>query len=454
MVQFSHFSVKEFLTSDRLAASKGDISHYHILPGPAHSIMAQACLGVLIRFDYSVDEKSIETFPLARYAATHLGDHAEFEDVIQHIQDGIDCLLDPDKPHFATWLWAGGSLSWGQSPEAVPLYYVAQFGLKSLVKYLISKRPDDVRAMDEYGTPLHAAFQEGHEEISQLLLEYIDVDIQDFEDRTPLHLAAYEGFLEVTRTLVERNADINVQRDNGQTPLHQGMIGIYDNVHQRYFDVIRYFLEQGADVDAQDCYSSTPLHLASYEGSIKAMKILPGYGANVHVRNNDGQTPLHEALGRKMGYFRTALQPLLVQLLLEHGADVNALDNHYWTPLHLASYHKLLDVARLLLAHGAAVNMQNIQGQTSLHCALEGGYLDVAQLLLEHGGDVDSRDYDRLTPLHLSSYRGSIEATQLLLKLGANIHARNNNGETPLQVASGQGHQVIVQLFSEHAQSE
>ncbi|KAF8497821.1 hypothetical protein F5888DRAFT_1578470, partial [Russula emetica] len=47
VVQFSHFSVKEFLTSPRLATASGEVSNYHIDSEPAHAILAQACLGVL-----------------------------------------------------------------------------------------------------------------------------------------------------------------------------------------------------------------------------------------------------------------------------------------------------------------------------------------------------------------------------------------------------------------------
>ena len=55
VVQFSHFSVKEFLTSDRLATSKVDaLRYYHIRPEAAHAIMAQACLGVLLRLDNQI----------------------------------------------------------------------------------------------------------------------------------------------------------------------------------------------------------------------------------------------------------------------------------------------------------------------------------------------------------------------------------------------------------------
>jgi hypothetical protein len=63
VVQFSHFSVKEFLTSDRLATSKIDASRYHhILLEPAHTIMAQACLSALLRFDSHTDSATIENF--------------------------------------------------------------------------------------------------------------------------------------------------------------------------------------------------------------------------------------------------------------------------------------------------------------------------------------------------------------------------------------------------------
>ena len=71
VVQFSHFSVKEYLKADRLAEPIRDVSRYHIRLEAAHTILAQACLGVLLRLDDSVDSDSIKSFPLARYAAQH-----------------------------------------------------------------------------------------------------------------------------------------------------------------------------------------------------------------------------------------------------------------------------------------------------------------------------------------------------------------------------------------------
>jgi hypothetical protein len=81
VVQFSHFSVKEYLTSDRLTRSGGDVSQYHILLGFAHTILAQACPGILklLSLDYRVNSINAGDIPLARYGAEHWVDHARFE---------------------------------------------------------------------------------------------------------------------------------------------------------------------------------------------------------------------------------------------------------------------------------------------------------------------------------------------------------------------------------------
>ncbi|KAI9435330.1 hypothetical protein H4582DRAFT_2100470 [Lactarius indigo] len=105
VIQFTHFSVKEFLTSDRLAASKGDASYFHIIPEPAHTTLAQACLGILLQLVGSIDNEEVEDrFPLARYASRHWVEHAQFGTVSSRIEDGMRLLFDSTKPHFSAWL--------------------------------------------------------------------------------------------------------------------------------------------------------------------------------------------------------------------------------------------------------------------------------------------------------------------------------------------------------------
>src|SRR5882757_9178641 len=82
VVQFSHFSVKEFLTSARLATSSGDVSRYHIDLEPAHAILAQACLSTLLQSVDRVEENDVgKGSPLAKYAAQYWVIHAQFKEV-------------------------------------------------------------------------------------------------------------------------------------------------------------------------------------------------------------------------------------------------------------------------------------------------------------------------------------------------------------------------------------
>ena len=185
VVQFSHFSVKEFLTSDRLAASKIDASRYHHIPlEPAHTIMAQACLSVLLRLDSHINRAATKDFPLAKYAAKHFSDHVEFGRVLSHILDGVDDILDTDKSSLGVWVRIRPLrhlLPSESQQDVISLYYVASRGYRGLVEYLVSKRPDDVNVRSACGTPLHASLNldGGHADVGQSLLGYcVDVDVR------------------------------------------------------------------------------------------------------------------------------------------------------------------------------------------------------------------------------------------------------------------------------------
>src|SRR5579863_3995084 len=160
IVQFSHFSVKEFLTSDRLGTSEvRDIRDFHIPLDAAHTILARACLTVLLQFDEKMDMERLATFPLALYAAQHWFDHAKYEGVAPRVQDAMEHLFNPTKPYLASWVWTydvDWARSWGQNPQEVAdrpslpkanaLYYAVSCGLRGLAEYLISTHGEDVNA--------------------------------------------------------------------------------------------------------------------------------------------------------------------------------------------------------------------------------------------------------------------------------------------------------------------
>ncbi len=127
VVQFSHFSVKEFLMSDRLATSTKDISRYHISPEDANTVIAQACLGVLLRDP--VDNNVTDSVSLAGYAARYWVTHAQVENVASRIRDGMKHLFDPNKSYVSAWIqlhdvdygYDPDDLLIKRQPEAAPL---------------------------------------------------------------------------------------------------------------------------------------------------------------------------------------------------------------------------------------------------------------------------------------------------------------------------------------------
>ena len=413
-VQFSHFTVKEFLTSKRLANSK-HVSRYHILLQPAHTFLARACLSVLLNLDDDIDKTRIEEFPLARYAAEHWVDHAQFEDVSQHIQDGIGRLFDRDKPHFAAWVWVydiddpfGLHMyhTHPEKPDGSPLYYAALCGLYNMTERLIISYPQDVNSRGgQRATPLHAALGKQRLEIVQLLLEHgADVIAKDNEKRAPVHIASQCGEVRIIQSLLDR----------------------------------------GADPNAENTMCETPLYLASSHGRLGSAELLLNRGADVDHRSTWGWTSLHVA--SQNGHQDVA------RLLLDHDADAHAQKGgNRWTPLHLASDKGKLEVAQLLLERAADVDARDKWDWTSLHLASRGGHLDVLRLLLDRGADANAQTSQQLTPLHLAAYNGHLQAAEVLLAHGVDLQIRSKKGQTAFEQASEMGHLEVAQLLSDHA---
>ncbi|KAF8496449.1 hypothetical protein F5888DRAFT_387239 [Russula emetica] len=293
VVRFSHSSVKQFLTSNRLAEPIRDVSHYHIQLGMSHSILAQACLGILLQLDDRVDRDNIEGFPLARYAAQYWATHARVEDASSRIKDAVECLFDAHKPYFSTWLWIynddrGRSMSTigPTKPEAVPLYYAARLGFQDLVEHLIAEHPEHVNAKGgREMTPMHAAASGGHANILRLLRGHgADVGSRNKYGETPLHGASWSGKLEAGQCLLDLGADVNARNEDDWTPL-------FHAVFHGYTEFARMLLKRGAVIDARSVFRSTALHAAVRGGEVQVVQLLLEHGADVNARDSRGWTP-------------------------------------------------------------------------------------------------------------------------------------------------------------------
>ena len=302
VVQFSHFSVKEFLMSDRLATLRRDISQYHISLDNAHTLLTRASLAVLL-CDPDVNTHS-DSAPLAHYAAEYWVTHAQVKNIASHVRDGMQCLFDPDKPYFEAWVWLHNiddfsfysSIAPLTEPGAKPLYYAAWGGFHELVEHLTLKYPQSANTPGgKCGTALHSASFKGHLQVVRYLLWLgVDVNTRNFGNCTSLLLASWKGHCDVVQCLIDHEADL----------------------------------------DLQDKFQNSPLTLAVYYGHIDAARLLLEHNAGVNIEDKKGRTALHDAI---WCHIDKADRPQIVRLLLKHGANANARNKKNRTPLHLVS---------------------------------------------------------------------------------------------------------------------
>jgi ankyrin repeat protein len=481
VVQFSHFSVKEFLMSNRL----GDYSRYHINPLSAHTILTQACLGVLLHLNDNGDAKSVQGLPLANYAAKHWVEHAKFEGVASRVKDGMETLFDSDKPYFAAWVGIYDvDNPYRRSSRKIPnpLYYSALCGFYDLVKHLVVKHRQHVNAIcGRCRFPLFAALEKDQVEIMELLLEHganidardtagetillkalsrprrnlvdivtlllkhgADVNDRDTALRSPLHhLAEYSGELKVAQMLLDHKPDINSQDKDGRTPLHILPECRTKDDEDETLNLAQLLFERGAEVNRRDKCNQTPLLVAMGRDRFKFARTLLKQGADANAENIYGRTPLLILLEHRRYNEHDVINHTL--LLLEYGAGVNTpmkyTDNG--TPLHLSIRRAWFKLAEILLENGADATAAEIySGKTPLHALSEsqtndeGSILNHALLLLELGADVNRRDNDNETPLHLATRRAWFKFARILLENGADATAENNSGKTPLHMLS------------------
>ena len=317
VVQFSHFSVKEFLTSDRLAASRPEVSHFYVSPEPAHTVIVKACLGILLRSDDGMGNVKAKSSALDRYAAEHWVGHAQFENVLTHIEDGVRRLFDPARPYFDTWHnlydldkgWDTFSGYYYARPRGSPLYYASLCGLRNTVAHLVAKRPTHVNAkLGQSLSPLVAALHNRHFDIAELLYQHgAIVDVIGEKDRTPLYAALLDGFADIAEWLLTHGADAISPPDS-----HESKIPL-------------------------------PIAQAVTTGKFQCVQVLLRYRAGIFVKGKrDGRTMLH--LATAAGHVN------IVRLLLQHGADIYARDPNQNTSLHLALplQSQVSDIVQLL----------------------------------------------------------------------------------------------------------
>ncbi|GBN24296.1 Ankyrin-1 [Araneus ventricosus] len=192
-------------------------------------------------------------------------------------------------------------------------------------------------------------------------------------------------------------------------------------------EVIRQLLEKDGRGHARDCFGHTPLHLA-----VRLMQPNPGlveelldHGAEVNEVDIRGNTVLHSAVADSDD---SACQLEVVKMILNNGADVNALNMNRLTPLAFAlcKGNTSLSLIEELLMYGSDPNL----GKSALYFAVGNGDCSypVVKLLLNHGAEPNA------DTLHhaIECLQYKTDVIQVLLFCGIDVNERNSAGLTPL----------------------
>ncbi|KAK2752447.1 hypothetical protein FQN54_008109 [Arachnomyces sp. PD_36] len=451
-IRIAHFSVQEYLESDRIRQQKAAI--FALQSGLAHSLIAQVCLVYLLEPELSSGELDItrlEAFPLARFAARFWHHHyTNAKSRAPQVEELVLKLFKERKDSFHTWIRLYDidsrfsdrvRFQLASSDIPSPVYYTSLLGLDQVLRELIAAESGNgreiknlINAQGGYcGNALKAASINDHEKMVQMLLNNgADINAQDERHGYALEAASREGHEKIVRVLLSRGADVNAQSE---------MFGnaLYSASAQGHEKIVQMLLDKNADVNAHES-SENPFRGASREGHEKIVQML---------LNKDSDVNSHESYDNAIHLASFRNHEKRVQMMLSKNADVNP-HGSYGTALQAASAEGHEKIVQMLLNKNADVNAQDGLYGTALQAASYGGHEKIVQMLLNKNANVNARGgrfFDNA--LQAASYEGHEKIVQMLLKKNADVNAREYYGyhDTALQGASAKGHEKIVQML-------
>jgi Raf kinase inhibitor-like YbhB/YbcL family protein len=243
----------------------------------------------------------------------------------------------------------------------------------------------------------------GKTDEARKLLAGADVNAKDKDGVTLLMRAASAGRADMVSLLLSKGADVNARTSGGVSALMMACVGGYE-------DAAGSLIAAQADVRASDNQGRTALMAAASSGSKVALEALLKAGADVGVKDASGGTALTYAAAegqadaaiilQKHGAKPSTMELILaagrcnasvVQSFVAAGMPVNITEAGT-TPLIAAAGGDCVDAVDVLLAHGAKVNATNSDGWTALIKATAAGYPDVVKRLLAKGADITIED--------------------------------------------------------------
>ena len=287
---------------------------------------------------------------------------------------------------------------------------------KALIDLFLDIGGEDLNLQDDVGnTALHYICMKGDSVLAEQLVNAgVKIYLENLSRETPLHIAAARGAIDIVKLLLTKGADINAQNREGMTPLiyavrscqvpaakflissgtdkysrtKNGLTAV-DYVKAEGLNELFPFFEE--NLPKVDIKGNTPLHHAVYQNGLSMIRnMLVNDRSCINMRNNQGLTPLLIAIN-KLNYG-------ISDLLLQFGADPNVINiSDENTPLHIAALNGVSWLGEILLEHGAKINALNREGATPLILAVQGQHREFISLLLRKGAAIETSDNYRKT---------------------------------------------------------
>ena len=417
-VRIAHFSVQEYLRSERIRHQKAAI--FSLNSDKANSEVAQICLTYLLERDLThsiLDQSLLEEFPLARFAAEYW--HHYYREAVKSASE-VEILvltLFQDWHSFTTSIkiydadsYQPAATTFNRTTDGIasPIYYTSLLGLDKILPALL-----DSKQVNPIISP-HA--------IASALTFSQDVNAQGGCYGNALQAASFQGYEKVVHMLLDNGAEINAQG------------GCYGNALQAasakgHEKMVQMLLDRGAEINAQGGCNGNVLQAASAKGHEKVVQKLLDAGANVNAPGTYG------AFGNALQSASFGGHESVVRILLKYGATTGPKDMQGRCIFLLACAGGKMSIVKMMLRFTQDCRVVDKQGRNGLHHAASTGSTEVVKWLLNENICPNEADRDGWTPLHWAAKNGRVETINFLRNIGVNCKPERINEWTPEMVA-------------------
>ncbi|KAI4608314.1 hypothetical protein J4E83_009116 [Alternaria metachromatica] len=251
IVALAHYSVQEYLVSDRI--KQGPAKDFSMQSLECHKAMTKGTLGYLYQFQQPIAEGTFNLYALVRYSAEFWSHHLKSTgDAMEEMSQSAMHLFSRESPALITWIRVCDPESFRREPDLkrgrtdgegirTPLYYGALLGLSTITKNLLDQGAEINVPGGNYGNPLQAASALGYKTVVELLIKAgADVNAKARLFGNPLQAASAGGHAGVAKLLIDAGAHINAT----SAPLGSALDAALDGGHE---STARLLLERGAN---------------------------------------------------------------------------------------------------------------------------------------------------------------------------------------------------------------